>query len=1774
MSWSKPTLAGLGGSNDVESSSDEAWTTEEEDLAMRLHDIMSAHQGLIPHFGDVPDDFAALPPGGTLALAEEAAAVVAGESSAEQRIRLNAAIEGVLGNFIRAGGNGRDPLGRVGVAGYRAAPNGYINQGEMWLAGRINVYPDNVVERMLESPAINRARGSELLGLFRRGGRAAVVRRLLTPTEMPNTRRAASRQLIANESALRTLQRVAMTSFFGPNPIVSRTLVGRTQQLRRRRNEMWAAAQAAVEGQFEIGDAVDPAYNEGGGDDGGDDEERDPISGAAVRGSEQARTQLQSELTQRANAPAVAAPEEPLPPQVVLRNRFANRMLLGMVAPEGVETADDVMVAMGRAAIAVLAQPRPMNVPTYFAVRLFFRGEAGDRHIFQTGAEANMIGAMAQAERHLREGSDSDGVAFDARAVEAVEVIMMVPGGLGPAPAAGLGATHVTRVVYGGLIAGQGELERRHVPGREEKDGWLSVTNLREWAFSCSSIIPIPTSITADVPEELLAQCQNLCVFLALSVAPIFRCDRTTGMQKEVVFGQSGEWTRCRVESELLGPARGHGRVWLESAASLRDALGFEAGKPLSLPDDLQALSDKTRLYIHIIDRKAGNQATYNFVPKGALNTALKFEEDSNHIYIYMIENHAHVITKPLQLLRGERTRSCRFLCHFCQYDTNELVTMKRHMESCPIWTDEDESSVQTGRSFGSFRSRYNKPDFRKTGAWEPRHAPFCVTCGEYRALITSKCKQSDYRAKKRGPETLAETNEEDPGDAGLTRLMGYIARRAEIDRRLFPVRREELLSAGQQCMDKGHEVIMAELEVCTHCRAMSRVGHRERHRCYCAVPILPKPKADESLWFYDFESVEEGGALGRQHRVVFVCLSNHNATVREEFGSLEEFCAHIFDYKKYDGATFIAHNASRYDGQFILGWLLRNGAQPSFNKLAGLSSKTLQIEWAGRRFIDSYCFLPFGLGAFGKTFKLAQGKDHFPHSFATMERWSSNYAGAMPGIEFYGVGMVRAGDPAATQEAVDELYRWHAAEVIKYEPYTDRPWSLQEQMKVYCRLDVEVLRQGCLIFRRTLMGMSGGVAGTDTSPGWTYNPVDPFVYMTQAQLGLNMFLAGVPPGLRIAHFPFRAEYRSDDKTWSWISYVEGAHASPVSHRGNEPNRGRLTLPDDMGEITGWQSRTVNGERVDVALIYLDCAEHGCPNCMTDRRARNPMSNKTYDMLLEDTRQRMLKICQYLGSEDRVEFTWACRWAVHMEDMRVAGDGDQLEELQISGLPIAVSDYFSGGRVEVFWPLVEVDGTDYTIEHVDVTSMYPWACATCELPHGHPTIIMEREIDRSRVNAEHPDAYFGVIKCTMIPPPNVIIPTLPSRREYSVEEGEDDAEAGEKRLRFTAARQTGSWTTAEIYAAMEQGYTVGRVFEVHHFPPAERITGLFRGYVDYWLRIKIEAEGWPSGLPEDGRTAWCDEVERQNGGMGRPREECVDKNPGQRALAKLMLNSLWGKFAQRARTQDHAYVSTPGKFDDLFMNPFTNKSTMRFMEYAPDAYLATFSLTERCRQSPSRSNLYLAAFVTAYARRKLHGYMHEVGTHRVVYCDTDSVVYVQPRGRQLLTCAPGLGNLTNEVDGGVTIEKFYSSGPKSYCKVYSDGSYEMKQKGLTLNHANLQMLTPEVMRQAILDVYHGRAEQGDTVVHLDAFSIRSAMHHGTVSVFSRNDQKKYSVAFSKRTLITRAHTGLSEEDPRAIPTIPHGLDSDLVRQIDSASMTSCAFFAADNITTYPILGSA
>jgi hypothetical protein len=151
-----------------------------------------------------------------------------------------------------------------------------------------------------------------------------------------------------------------------------------------------------------------------------------------------------------------------------------------------------------------------------------------------------------------------------------------------------------------------------------------------------------------------------------------------------------------------------------------------------------------------------------------------------------------------------------------------------------------------------------------------------------------------------------------------------------------------------------------------------------------------------------------------------------------------------------------------------------------------------------------------------------------------------------------------------------------------------------------------------------------------------------------------------------------------------------------------------------------------------------------------------------------------------------------------------------------------------------------------------------------------------------------------------------------------------------------------------------------------------------------------------------------------------------------RYIAKLLLNSLWGKFAQRNRLSKTAVFTAENVSDyyALFQKASTEVTNIIFVS----AGVIRVCWTEKkdfVREN-ANSNTVVALYTTAIARMRLLSYLDNILKQSgctVLYTDTDSVMFKHPRNIGILQSGRYLGEMSEEYCG-YEIEKFLAAGPK------------------------------------------------------------------------------------------------------------------------------------------------
>ena len=270
---------------------------------------------------------------------------------------------------------------------------------------------------------------------------------------------------------------------------------------------------------------------------------------------------------------------------------------------------------------------------------------------------------------------------------------------------------------------------------------------------------------------------------------------------------------------------------------------------------------------------------------------------------------------------------------------------------------------------------------------------------------------------------------------------------------------------------------------------------------------------------------------------------------------------------------------------------------------------------------------------------------------------------------------------------------------------------------------------------------------------------------------------------------------------------------------------------------------------------------------------------------------------------------------------------------------------------------------------------------------------------------------------------------------------------------------SGTWTIAEVKRAIEVGYEILEIYEVLHYDENQRSKNIFKKYIDLWLKIKQESSGWPSWCKnEEDKLKYINDYERVENIKLDYHKIC--KNEALRFIAKIMLNSFWGKLAQKPNQSKKNYFHSYDQYWSLLNDD--NKIVESEVMLNDDTLMATWKLLEENLDTHTNFNVAVASYVTAWGRLKLYDVLLERDNIRpncILYYDTDSVYFIEKNCDPQIKCGNFLGDLTDEVTSkygeNSKCTKFVSLGAKNYAYVIEkfDGEIvtEYKCKGISLS---------------------------------------------------------------------------------------------------------------------------
>ena len=826
-----------------------------------------------------------------------------------------------------------------------------------------------------------------------------------------------------------------------------------------------------------------------------------------------------------------------------------------------------------------------------------------------------------------------------------------------------------------------------------------------------------------------------------------------------------------------------------------------------------------------------------------------------------------------------------------------------------------------------------------------------------------------------------------------------------------------------------------------------------------------------------------------RNRQQMFHNLDNPNQNV------IAQFINYLTSFpKKKTELLLVAHNAKSFDAIFILQELLSRHCKP---ELILQGAKIICMTLGNWKFIDSLMFLRMPLSAMPKSFGLTElKKGYWP--FLANKPDFYDYEGPLLDRNYYCVSSMK-------EKAASDFNFWYEEQIAK-----NAVFNFRREIIEYCVSDVTILRQGVQAFRNLFAQLSG------------FDPLFNCISLSSACMALyrRNFLPEhkigiVPPG------GYHGRGKQSHIALRWLDFE--------SHK----------LGQKIKTIYTDREVSVLGRRVD-GYVEIPGADgslerhvfqfhgdfwHNCPKHF-------PATPQSGENRYERT-QRITALFRKAGYI--VHEKWECEF---MEELKSDPEAKRYFETHPTTRvpPLNLRDAVCGGRTSALRSYVKANlKSGETVKMADVVSEYPNANLRGRYPFGHPEIFLEGDS-----HMPHVSEWNGVIKCTVLPPRDLLLPVLPYKfagkllfplcRTCAETESKELCCHNDPTLR----QLTGTWCAPELLLAVhEKGYKIVRVHEVYQYPgtmqynPETGEDGLLSAYVRCVLAIKIQASGWPEGCDtQEKKQKYIDDVKKYDGIIIDPLK--VEKNPGLRTLGKLLANSFWGKFGEKTLRSKPIFIYNYGDLISIISDP--TKKVSALLPLGENCLQVTLKDVEDSEESLPTSSLIHAAFTTCLGRIQLYKLL-DVVKERAAYHDTDSVAWLSRPGLPDLPLGTHLGDLTDQVADdhgpGSFIIELAAGGPKNYGYVVAVGGdlnnlrTVIKVRGISINmsckelvtYPNLKALVMGEMNPLNIPIPHQIARLPDW------------------RIVTRSSSKKWQAVNTKRRRVDREHT------------VPHGYNA-------------------------------
>jgi len=287
----------------------------------------------------------------------------------------------------------------------------------------------------------------------------------------------------------------------------------------------------------------------------------------------------------------------------------------------------------------------------------------------------------------------------------------------------------------------------------------------------------------------------------------------------------------------------------------------------------------------------------------------------------------------------------------------------------------------------------------------------------------------------------------------------------------------------------------------------------------------------------------------------------------------------------------------------------------------------------------------------------------------------------------------------------------------------------------------------------------------------------------------------------------------------------------------------------------------------------------------------------------------------------------------------------------------------------------------------------------------------------------------------------------------------------------------GTWAIDEVRLAVNKGYKILEIqevyqYEVTQYNPDTSEGGHFVEYINTFLKLKAEASGYPSWVrtPTMKIHTFVSSIRAKAFNWTETLSDITRQN----AVCQNSVSTPCGENLQRSNRTQTKLISEPHELYRFLVAPGIEVQNMMFAN--DDVVWISWQILSEERVPILRhTNEIIGAYVTAGARIHLYSYLDR-SQDKAIYCDTDSVLYIQPAdGPALVETGDNLGEMTSELKHNEIIPEVVCAGPKNYAyrtinSTTGASKTVCKVRGIILNYMASQLVNFAKMKDMILSM--------------------------------------------------------------------------------------------------------